>query len=293
MSRTQRRLRLSLLLGGLLAGFSAGIAVAAQADRFADVEITASRISGSVYMLTGAGGNIGASVGPDGTMIIDDQFAPLAERIQTALNGLGGGKPRLVLNTHFHGDHTGSNAHFGVDGTVIAHDNVRVRLLESEGVTRAALPLVTYADRIQVHFNDDDIELIHLPHGHTDSDSIVWFKNANVVHLGDHLFNGGFPFIDIASGGSVDGYVANLESVLKMLPSDIQIIPGHGALAGITAVSESVRMIHDTQDTVKAGLAAGKSTDEIVAAGLDARWESFGSGFINEERWIRILLSDL
>jgi len=293
MSRTQRRLRLSLLLGGLLAGFSAGIAFAAQADRFANVEIDASRISGSVYMLTGAGGNIGASVGPDGTMIIDDQFAPLAERIQTALNGLGGGKPRLVLNTHFHGDHTGSNAHFGVDGTVIAHDNVRVRLLESEGVTRAALPLVTYADRIQVHFNDDDIELIHLPHGHTDSDSIVWFKNANVIHLGDHLFNGGFPFIDIASGGSVDGYVANLESVLKMLPGDIQIIPGHGALAGITAVSESVRMIHDTQDTVKAGLAAGKSTDEIVAAGLDARWESFGSGFINEERWIRILLSDL
>lgn len=281
-----------LLMTALLTSFCSTAVTAAQADRFADVEISARQISGSVYMLTGAGGNIGASVGADGTMIIDDQFAPLGERIQNALNGLGGGKPRLVLNTHFHGDHTGSNAQFGADGTIIAHDNVRIRLL-TEGVERSALPLVTYADRIHVHFNDDDIELIHLPAGHTDSDSVVWFKQANVIHLGDHLFNGRFPFIDVASGGSVEGYVSNLESVLAMVPDDIQIIPGHGELASIQAVTDSIAMIHSTFRTVKDAQAAGKSGDEIVAAGLDPRWDNYGGGFINEERWIRILLSGL
>ena len=267
-------------------------ALAAQADRFANVEISALKVNGSIYMLTGAGGNIGVSVGADGTMIIDDQYAPLADRIQKALDGLGGDKPRLVLNTHVHGDHTGSNAHFGARGTIIAHDNVRVRLL-TEGVERTALPLVTYSDRMSVHFNDNDIELIHMPAGHTDGDSIVWFKQANVAHLGDHLFNGSFPFIDIGNGGSVSGFVANLESALKLLPDDIQIIPGHGALGDSSTVSESISMIHDTLDTVKAGVAAGKSADEIIATGLDPRWASFGAGFINEERWIRILLAGL
>ena len=287
------RMRPARLITVLLTFLCSANAIAAQADRFADVEISADQISGSVYMLTGAGGNIGASVGVDGTLIIDDQFAPLGERIQNALNAINGGKPRLVLNTHFHGDHTGSNARFGLDGTIIAHDNVRIRLLDAEGVERSALPLVTYADRIHVHFNDDDIELIHLPAGHTDGDSVVWFKQANVIHLGDHLFNGSFPFIDVASGGSVEGYVANLEAVQAMVPADIQIIPGHGELATVQAVADSIAMIHNTFRTVKDAQAAGKSADEIIAAGLDPQWDSYGAGFINEERWIRILLSGL
>lgn len=267
---------------------------AAAADQFANVEVKAQRVSGSVYMLTGAGGNIGASVGPDGTLIIDDQFAPLAERIQQALNGLGGGKPRLVLNTHFHGDHTGSNDHFGRDGTIVAQDNVRIRLLSgTPEIDRAALPLVTYAERVSVHFNDEEIELVHLPAGHTDGDSVVWFRNANVIHMGDHLFSGRFPYIDLDSGGSVDGFIANLATVLEMVPDDIQVIPGHGALGDKSAIRESLEMIRATRAEVKERLDSGLDTEAVVSAGLDARWSGFAGGFINEERWIRILLAGL
>lgn len=271
---------------------TATAALAADADRFADVKVTAQPVNGSVHMLTGAGGNVGVSVGKDGTLIIDDQYAPLADRIQEALNGLGGGKPKLILNTHVHGDHTGSNAHFGGSGTIIAHDNVRVRLLSEEGVDRAALPLVTYTDRVTVHFNDEEIQLIHMPTGHTDGDSVVWFTTANVIHMGDHLFVDRFPYIDTGSGGSVSGYIRNLTTVLEMVPDDIHVIPGHGPLTDKAAIARSVEMIRSTRATVAEGVQAGLDTDAIIAEGLDEKWSSFGAGFINEERWIRILLSD-
>jgi glyoxylase-like metal-dependent hydrolase (beta-lactamase superfamily II) len=266
------------------------LASAGQADRFANVEITATPVSGSVYMLMGAGGNIGASVGADGTLIVDDQYAPLADRIQTALNGLGGGKPKLVLNTHFHGDHTGSNAHFGNDGTIIAHDNVRIRLLSTPEIGRAALPLVTFEDRLTVHFNDEEIQIIHLPAGHTDGDSAVWFKTANVIHMGDQLFTGRFPFIDQASGGTVTGYVENLAAVLAMIPEDTQVIPGHGPLSGTDAIQAAIDMIRATRTTVKNALDAGQSADQIS---LGDEWAEHGTGFINHERWIQILINDI
>lgn len=281
-------LRTACLL--LIAG-SAG--AAEEADRFADVKVTAEPVSGTVYMLTGAGGNIGVSVGPDGTLIIDDQFAPLATRIQDALDGLGGNRPRLVLNTHYHGDHTGSNAHFGRTGTIIAHDNVRVRLLGTENTDRSALPLVTYDDDVTVHFNDEEIVLVHLPRGHTDGDSVVWFRSANVIHLGDHLFVDRFPYIDVESGGSVEGYVRNLDTVLSMVPDDIRVIPGHGPLTDKAAIRRSHDMIQATRAVVRAGVDEGLDADAIVARGLPAEWASFATGFINEERWIRILLSDV
>ncbi|MGE0622788.1 MAG: MBL fold metallo-hydrolase [Pseudomonadales bacterium] len=290
--RVKLRLRGALCAVCLLLG-SAGTRAAEEADRFADVKVTAEPVRGSVYMLTGAGGNIGVSVGPDGTLIIDDQFAPLAERIQAALDGLGGGKPKLVLNTHYHGDHTGSNAHFGRTGTIIAHDNVRVRLLGTEGQDRSALPLVTYDDDVSVHFNDEEIVLVHLPRGHTDGDSVVWFKTANVIHLGDHLFVDRFPYIDVESGGSVEGYVRNLDTVLNMVPEDIQVIPGHGPLTGKAAVRRSRDMIVATRTVVREGRNEGLDEEAIIARGLPAEWASFGAGFINEERWIRILLSSL
>ncbi len=271
---------------------TATTASAADADRFADVKVTAQTVNGSVHMLTGAGGNVGVSVGEDGTLIIDDQYAPLAGRIQEALNGLGGGKPKLILNTHVHGDHTGSNAHFGNTGTIIAHDNVRVRLLSEEGLDRSALPLVTYTERVTVHFNDEEIQLIHMPTGHTDGDSVVWFTTANVIHMGDHLFVDRFPYIDIGSGGSVSGYIDNLNTVLGMVPDDIHVIPGHGPLTDKAAIVRSVDMIRSTRATVSEGVEAGLDADAIIAKGLDPKWASFGAGFINEERWIRILLSD-
>ena len=265
---------------------------AAQADRFAAVKVVAQLVGGSVYMLTGAGGNIGVSVGTDGTLIIDDQFAPLAERIQKAIDDLGGGKPSLVLNTHFHGDHTGSNAFFGESGTIIAHENVRIRLTNETGFARVGLPVVTFEDRIRVHFNDDELDLIHMPAGHTDGDAVVWFKNANVIHMGDHFFNGSFPYIDTASGGTVAGFIENIDRVLKMIPQDIRIIPGHGALATVVNLSESLDMLRATHKLVTEALASGKSVEDITASGLGSRWDGWGDGFINEERWIQIIESD-
>lgn len=273
---------------------TSGITLAAQTetDRFAAVTVVAQPVGGSVYMLTGAGGNIGVSVGEDGTLIIDDQFAPLAERIQKAIDELGGDKPKIVLNTHFHGDHTGSNAFFGDSGTIIAHENVRIRLADDTGVGRVALPIVTYTDRIRIHFNDDELDVIHMPAGHTDGDAIVWFKNANVIHMGDHFFNGSFPYIDIPSGGSVKGVIANLDRIIKMIPEDISVIPGHGSLATVVDLSESLDMLRVTQKLVNEALAAGKSVEDIIASGLGSRWDGWGTGFINEERWIRILEAD-
>jgi len=287
------RLRLPVRAGVFGAGLllsAANAGAAEAADRFADVKVTAEPVRGSVYMLTGAGGNIGVSVGPDGTLIVDDQFAPLADRIQAALDGLGGARPRLVLNTHFHGDHTGSNAWFGRTGTIIAQDNVRVRLL-AESQERSALPLVTYDDSVTVHFNDEEIALVHLPRGHTDGDSVVWFKTANVIHLGDHLFVDRFPYIDLQAGGSVEGYVQNLDAVLALLPEDIRVIPGHGPLTDKAAIRRSRDMIVATRAVVRAGIDEGLDADAIVARGLPAEWTTFGEGFINEDRWIRTLFS--
>lgn len=265
---------------------------AAPADQFEAVEVKATPVSGSVHMLTGAGGNLAVSIGPDGTLLVDDQYAPLAPRIQAAIDALGGQAPRLVLNTHFHGDHTGGNVAFGSRGVIIAHENVRRRLLEAE-ISRAGLPLVTFADRIRIQFNDDEIDLIHLPAGHTDGDAFVWFKTANVVHMGDHFFNGRFPYVDVDSGGTVDGYVANISRVLDMVPADVRIIPGHGPLASVVELAQFKEVIEQTRDAVRAALSAGQSIDAVIATGLPGQYKTFGSGFITEDRWIRtIQMSD-
>ncbi len=260
-------------------------------DRFAAVEIKPTHVSGAIHMLEGAGGNIGLSIGDDGTLIVDDQYAPLGDKIQTAIKKLGGDKPRLVLNTHFHGDHTGSNPQFGRTGTIVAHDNVRVRLLSTENFPRSGLPLVTYDDGATVHFNDDTIALIHLPNGHTDGDSAVWFKNSNVVHMGDHFFNGRFPFVDVGSGGSIDGFIANVENVLALVPDDIKIIPGHGALASKVDLRTTIDAVKASSATVRAGLSNGDEPADI-AAKLDQDYPGWGSGFINASRWVAIIQAD-
>ncbi len=265
---------------------------AEEADPFAEVEIKAQQVSGSVYMLEGAGGNIGASVGADGTLIVDDQFAPLADKIIAALDGLGGGRPKLILNTHWHGDHTGSNPEMGKTGTIISHDNVRVRLLGEADYPRSGLPLVTFGDNLNVHFNNEDIVLLHLPGGHTDGDSVVWFKSANVIHMGDHFFNHRFPYVDIASGGSVDGFVANVEKVLSMVPDDIKVIPGHGPLADKEDLANTTATIKATAAMIRERLADGAGADEI-AADIEAEYAEWASGFINASRWVQIIQADL
>lgn len=270
--------------------FLTALAMAAPADRFGAVEVTSQHVSGTVHMLQGAGGNIGVSVGPDGTLIIDDQFAPLADKIIAALTDLGGAQPRLVLNTHFHGDHTGSNSRFGESATIIAHDNVRLRLLNEEDFPRSGLPLVTYDDDVTVHFNDEQIQLIHMPRGHTDGDSIVWFKNANVIHMGDHFFNGAFPFIDVQSGGSVDGYIRNIEQVLDMVPVDVRVIPGHGPLGTIIELADALQTIKASSSTIRDGLRAGRDPAAIEAE--LTKYAKWGGGFISIERWVQIVQLD-
>jgi glyoxylase-like metal-dependent hydrolase (beta-lactamase superfamily II) len=264
------------------------LADAAEPDRFADVAVKSNLVGGSVYMLTGAGGNMAVSVGKDGTLLVDDEFAPLAARIQAAIAALGGGPPKIVLNTHFHDDHVGGNASFGEHSVIIANEQVRYRLLNDSALPRSALPVVTYADRIRVQFNDDEIDVVHLPSGHTDGDSIVWFRNANVLHTGDLFFNGMFPFIDVQNGGGdIDGYIADVAKILEMVPADTRIIPGHGPLASVVELGEFHDMLKATVSNIEARLAAGESVEGIVANGLGPEWARFATGFISEEQWIR------
>src|SRR5687767_7655994 len=221
------------------------------AQDFSKVEITTTKVAGNVHMLQGAGGNIGVSVGTDGILIVDDQFAPLADKIKAALKTLGSGRLKFVLNTHWHGDHTGGNAAFGPEAPIIAHENVRKRLaagqqLRGQAIPPApseALPVVTFPGSLSVHFNGEEIQVIHYPHGHTDGDSVIFFTKSNVVHMGDHFFNGRFPFVDLASGGNVEGYARNVAAVLKQVPADAKVIPGHGPLASVDDLKRFHRML--------------------------------------------------
>lgn len=267
------------------AALLATVTAMAQDDRFANVTIQTVPVAGNISMLIGSGGNIGVSAGEDGILIIDDQYAPLAERIRAALADLGSDTPKFVLNTHFHGDHTGSNANFGATGVIVAHENVRGRLqaMDSEAV---ALPVVTYDDDVTIHFNGEDITLVHMPAGHTDTDSVVMFAGSNVIHMGDHFFNGAFPFIDLANGGTVQGYLFNLEKALSWIAEDTRVIPGHGPLASKADLLAFYEVVKDTSTDIRVKKSLGMSKEEIVAEGLDPSLESWGAGFISEQRWI-------
>ncbi len=254
-------------------------------DRFANVSIETVPVAGNISMLVGQGGNIGVSAGADGILIVDDQYAPLADRIRSALAELGSDVPRFVLNTHFHGDHTGSNADFGTDSLIVAHENVRVRLASGDAPA-PALPVVTFDDDVTIHFNGEDITLIHMPRGHTDTDSVVMFADSNVIHMGDHFFNGGFPFIDLANGGTVQGYISNLERALSWIAEDTAVIPGHGPLATKADLLDFYNVVRDTVTDIRVMKSQRMSREEIVAAGLDPRYQRWGQGFINEQRWI-------
>ncbi len=212
---------------------------------------------------------------------------------QSAIEELGGSAPKIVLNTHFHDDHVGSNALFGEHGVIIANEQVRYRLLNNANLARSALPVVTYSDRIRIQFNDDEIDVIHLPAGHTDGDAIVWFHNANVLHMGDLFFNGMFPFIDVQNGGSIEGYIADVGKVLEMIPADTRIIPGHGALANVVELGEFHDMLKATVSNIQARLAKGESVDSMVMNGLGPEWARFTTGFISEENWIRMVQAGL
>jgi glyoxylase-like metal-dependent hydrolase (beta-lactamase superfamily II) len=261
------------------------------AEPFADTKITSQNVNQSVHMLTGAGGNIGVSAGEDGILIIDDQYEPLAERIAAAIGDIAKTPMRYIINTHYHGDHTGSNAYFREvkDSTIFAHENVRKRLAEKEGHKHSSLPVVTFQEALTFHFNGDTIKVMHLAAGHTDGDSAVWFEHANVLHAGDLFFEGRFPYIDLDGGGTVAGYINNMQTLVDMANEDTKIIPGHGTLANKADYQKALDMIKQTAATIRSKKAEGESLKNLIKTGLGEKWQAWSWEFITEQKWITTL----
>jgi cyclase len=284
-------------------------APAQQAPDYSKVEMKVTKVSGNIYMLEGAGGNIAASVGEDGIVIVDDEFAPLADKIQAALKNLGiTDKPvRFVINTHYHGDHTGGNVPFNNAGsTIIAQDNVRKRLetggvagnggsvkMENKPAEKAALPIITFEHDVTVHLNGEDIRALHFPAGHTDGDSIIFFPKNNVVHMGDDFVRYGFPFIDVSAGGSVQGMIAATEKATAQLPADVKVIPGHGALSTLDDVRAYTQMLKETSAAVEAALKAHKTLDQMKQEKVLAPWSKFSGDFVNTDTFTETLYNSL
>lgn len=288
----------------------ATVQAGAQPEDFSKVEIKATRVANGLYMLEGAGGNMAASVGEDGVVLVDDEFAPLAGKIEAVLKSLNASsKPlRFVINTHYHFDHTGSNQILATDGaTLISHTNVRARLANptaggnggslklpaAKPADPAALPVITFDHDVTVHANGEDIRAIYFPAGHTDGDSIIFFPKANVVHMGDDFVRYGFPFIDLDGGGSVDGIIKACERALAELPADVKVIPGHGALATAADVREYVKMLKDTSAVVRAAMKAGKSLEQMKKDKVLGAWSKRYSGdFISTDAYLETLYND-
>jgi cyclase len=259
--------------------------VFAQRQDFSKVEIKVIPVSKNIYILEGSGGNIGVSVGEDGILIVDDQFAPLAEKIEAALKSLNAGKLKFVLNTHHHGDHTGGNAAFASkEAIIIAQGNVRVRLTGDTKLEKKAYPVITFDQSASVHFNGEEIKLIHYGPGHTDGDSVIYFTKANVVHMGDQFVHG-FPFIDFSSGGNVSGYIKTIAAVLEKIPVDAKIIPGHGKLSTVDDLKNYQAALNETVALVQKQIADGKTLAEIKSNGLPEKYKILGGA----ARWIEAI----
>jgi glyoxylase-like metal-dependent hydrolase (beta-lactamase superfamily II) len=266
-----------------------------------DATIESTKLTDQIYMLTGHGGNLGVFIGQDGTFLIDDQFAPLTEKIIAELMVLGGDIPRFLINTHYHGDHTGGNENLGKAGTlIVSHDNVRERLKGGSFIREfnmliapaapVALPVVTFSEDITFHLNGDTVQVIHIPHSHTDGDAIIHFVEANVIHAGDIIFNGFYPFIDVSHGGTIKGMIQGTELVLSLADDDTKIIPGHGPLTGKTELSGYLQMLETAYERLGKLKADGKTAQEAIEmkplADLEKEW---GDGIFNGDKWIEII----
>jgi cyclase len=271
-----------LLLGLLLTGIAG-----AQQQDFSKVEIRSEKVAENLYLLTGQGGNMALLVG-DSPLLVDDQFLPLAPKIVAAIQGLSAKPVRFLLNTHFHGDHSGGNAAFGKAGSVIiAHDNTFKRLSteQTSGLSGAkvppqppeAWPLVTFADSTTLHINGEDVQAVHVANAHTDTDAIIYFTKANVVHTGDVFAGPQFPFIDTGSGGSLDGVIAALGTVLARIDDNTKIIPGHAPLQKKSDLEAFRKMLIDLREKIVSQIRAGKTQEEVVAANLTKDYDAKAS----------------
>lgn len=270
-----------------------------------DVIIESIKAGDGVHMLVGQGGNIGVSTGSDGAFVIDDQFAPLTDSILAAIRRLDDKPVRFVVNTHWHGDHTGGNENMGRAGAlIVSHENVRTRMSVEQFMEAfdrtvpasppGALPVVTFTDAMTFHWNDEEIHIFHVAHAHTDGDAIVHFKRANVLHMGDTYFSGRYPFVDLASGGSINGIIEAAEQVIALADDQTRIIPGHGGLSNRAELTTYRDVLVAMRDKIQAMVHSGMSKDAVIAAkptqDYDAEW---GAGFMKPDQWVGIVYDSL
>jgi glyoxylase-like metal-dependent hydrolase (beta-lactamase superfamily II) len=265
-------------------------------------KITLVPVAGPVYMLSGGGGNIGLVADAAGMFMIDAMMEPAAGPIREAIKSLpGADRVRILLNTHWHADHTDGNRAFGPGAVIIAHENVRALLAKDQtlmgGQTKAlpanALPDITFSDKLTVYADGEAIRLVHFPHAHTDGDTVVFLDGLKVVHMGDMFFNGMFPFLDVANGGDIDNWVRQLDIILGTLPADVKIIPGHGPLAGIVELKAFRDMLADSADLVRRQMKAGKTLEGIKAAGVPEKLAAWAKGFLKTPQWLELVYRSL
>lgn len=276
----------------LLSLFILSISTSLYAQRFDDVEIIITKLSEHTYILEGVGGNIGVSVGEDGVFVIDDQFAPLSERILAAIKTLSDKPLKFLVNTHYHGDHSGGNENMAAAGaTIIAHDNVKKRLEEKQPNGRIkpkeALPVITFNDQLNISINGESIAVFHVSNAHTDGDALLYFTESNVLHTGDTYFNGRYPYIDLNSGGSVKGYIEAARKGLILIDEDTKIIPGHGKVSGKKDYLDFLKMLEYLRENIQNAIDEGKTEGEVKAdSSLTKTYDDldYGTGFINSEK---------
>ena len=270
---------------------------------FSKVEIKIEKLSDNIYALFGSGGNIGICAGEDGIIMIDDQYAPLSDKIAAAIATISDHPVKYLLNTHWHGDHTGGNENFGKKGaTIIAHENVRARLSTEQhlkafsrtvpAAPTVAWPVITFSDELNLHVNGEDLLFIHVHNAHTDGDALVYFPKSNILHTGDTFFNGRFPYIDLGSGGSVDGMIEAANKVLFLIDEETKIIPGHGAISNKKEYMAYRDVLMTVRSKVKKAVDKGMSIEDIKAAGYLEGLEEWGTGFISGDRFLDILYAD-
>jgi glyoxylase-like metal-dependent hydrolase (beta-lactamase superfamily II) len=287
------------------------MARAQQAPDFSKVEIKVSKVSGNIYMLQGAGGNIAASLGDDGILIVDTEYSPLAEKIQAALKSIGiTDKPiRFAIDTHYHGDHSDGNAAWSARGaTILSNENLRKRLEDGSAIgngpggsinskqaaqPKAALPMITFDDHINLYLNGEQIRVMHFPAAHTDGDSVVFFATNRVLHMGDEFVRYGFPFTDLNGGGSAQGMIAACEKALGLFPSDTKVIPGHGDLATMDDLREYTKMMKDTLAVVQKAKANHETLDQMKSEKILAPWQKYNGAFVSTDAWIETLYNSL
>ena len=257
-------------------------------------QIKAKHVSGNYYILSGGGVNVGVSAGDDGILIIDDHYSTMTNEVRSALREIGSDKPEFILNTHLHGDHTGGNEAMGKDSHIIAHKNVRKRLAtQTRGgdkilppMPKVGLPVITFDEGLSLHFNGEEIKVIHFSEGHTDGDAIVYFTKSNVYHLSDYFFEGRFPYVDLENGGNVANYIENVDKMIGMISDDAKIVPGHGNVSSLDELKEYHSMLVETVTLVWNQMSRHRSLEDIIERGLPKKYKKWQWNFITEKRWI-------